>query len=78
MIPSPDASSTANPNHGASTTRSVRRDIHATAASPIARRPTTVTTPAAQIASRTIVNETGGVPFTSGAATAALGAGAEV
>ena len=37
-MPSSAASSTASGSHGASTTRSVRRDIHCTATSPTARR----------------------------------------
>ena len=60
-MPSSVASSTASGSQGASTTRTVRRDIHCTATRPSARRPTTTSRPAAQIVTSTIVSEMRGI-----------------
>ena len=73
-MPSSDASSTASGSHGASTTRTVRRDIHATATSPTTSRPTTARTPAIQIATSAIVNEKVENETRGVAATSAVGA----
>ena len=73
VMPSSAASSTASGSHGASTTRTVRRDIHRTATSPTNSRPTTANTPAAQIDTSAIVNEMRGMTLGRGAVEAAGG-----
>ena len=61
VMSSSAASSTASGSHGASTTRTVRRDSHWTATSPTTNRPSTAHTPAAQMSTSAIVSEMRGM-----------------
>ena len=72
VMPSSAASSMASGSHGASTTRTVRRDIHCTATRPRSSRAMTAMAPMAQIATRQRRQPTGSVAAAGAGAAAAV------